>query len=65
MILFGGWHLGAIRLISAPFFLYLVATKNLHIYFLLVKTDQRGTSLILYMHSSISTLASNEDTHKD
>ena len=29
----GGWHLGAIRLILVPFFLYLVATKNLHIYF--------------------------------
>ena len=56
--------MGVIRLISAPFFLYFVTTKNLHIYFLLVKTDQCGTSLSLHMHSSILTLVSNEDTHK-
>ena len=57
--------MGAIRLISAPFFLYLVTTKNLHIHFLLIKTDQRGTSMILYMQSFTLTLASSEDTHKD
>ena len=54
-----GWHWAHF---GSPF-LILVLPLNLHIQLPLVKTDQRGTSLFLYLQTSILSLESNEDTH--
>ena len=56
-----GWHQAHF---GVPPFLGLVFSFNLHTQLLLVKTDQRGTSLFLQVHSAILSLKSNENTQE-
>ena len=56
-----GWHPAHF---GFPSSCCLVSSFHLHIQLLLVKTDQRGTSLFLQVHSAILSLKSNEDTQE-
>ena len=56
-----GWHQAHF---GVPSSLGLVFLFNLHTQLLLVKTDQRGTSLFLQVYSAILSLKSNENTQE-